>query len=44
MLHKNQSYAVYVTIRKNEVLSQVSTLIFDLITYKVKEKRIIKGE
>lgn len=42
MLHKNQSYVVYLVYynkEKSEIL-----FIFDLITYKMKEKCIIKGE
>lgn len=42
MLHKIRAmqYTWYVTNRKKNF----STLIFDLITYKMKEKCIIKGE
>lgn len=45
MLHKNESYAVYLVchdIRKKAKC--FSTLIFDLITYKMKEKYIMEGE
>lgn len=44
MLHKNQSYAVYLVCHVKEKAKCFSTLIFDLITYKMKEKCIIKRE
>lgn len=44
MLHKNQSYAVYLVCHVKEKAKCFSTLIFDLITYKMKEKCIMEGE
>lgn len=46
MLHKNESYAVYLVCHDKEKskLKCFSTLIFDLITYKMKEKCIMKGK
>lgn len=42
MLHKNQSYVVYLVYYNKEKSEML--FIFDLITYKMKEKCIIKGE